>query len=80
MAAFLLSSLKSQLPSLVEKYEPQLETGLRDVLRSMKQKHPEESGIFLANWKKLNNAVQQELGATGGRGRKRTRRNKSKKW
>jgi hypothetical protein len=80
MAAFLLSSLKSQLPSLVERYEPQLETGIRDILRTMKQKHPEESNVFLTNWNKLNNAVQQELGATGGRRRKRTRRNKSKKW
>lgn len=78
MAGFMLNTLKSQLPMLVEKFEPALEAGLRSSLKKMKVEHPDEAKVFLANWTKLNAAVNSEL-ATGARRRKRTRRNKNKR-
>jgi hypothetical protein len=83
MAAFVLNTLKSQLPMLVERFEPTLEAGLRSSLKKIKAEHPEEAKIFLANWTKLNAAVNSELAVPTGarrRGGKRTRRNKNKKW
>ncbi len=80
MASIVLSTLKTQLPILVEKFEPEIESKLRESLRTMKMAHPEETGIFLTNWIKLNKAVQEELGTSatmGGRKRK-TRRNKKR--
>jgi hypothetical protein len=83
MAALVLNTLKSQLPLLVEKYEPEIEAKLRESLRTIKASHPEEVSIFLTNWTKLNNAVQQELSASvtppamGGRKRK-TRKHKKR--
>jgi hypothetical protein len=77
MAAFVLNTVKSQLPMLIEKFEPELEAGLRSSLQSMKAQHPEEINLFFANWKKLDAAVRAELGGAPivGRGRgKRTRR------
>ena len=67
---------------LVEKFEPALETGLRSSLKKMKAEHPDEAKVFLANWNKLNAAVNSELSATGARrrGGKRTKRNKTMKW
>lgn len=80
MAAVVLNTIKSQLPMLVEKFEPEIERKLRESLRSIKASRPEESQLFLTNWAKLNNAVQQELGSSatmGGRKRK-TRKHKKR--
>lgn len=78
MAAFLLNAVKSQLPMLIEKFEPELEAGLRSSLRAMKAQHPEESSVFLANWARLDSAVKAELvsrpTAVGGRRVKRNRK------
>jgi len=82
MASFILGTVKSQLPMLIEKFEPALESGLRSSLKAMKEKHPDEAKVFLTNWAKLDAAVKSELGPPTGarrRGGKRTRRNKSKK-
>ena len=73
MATFVLNTIKSQLPMLVEKFEPQLEAKLRESLRTLKASHPEEVGIFYPNWVKLNKAVQEELGATTAGKRRKTR-------
>jgi anti-sigma factor RsiW len=69
---------------LIEKFEPQIQAGLRSSLKTMKAQHPEQAALFLTNWNKLNAAVNSELAAPpmgappmGGRRRvKRTRRNK----
>ena len=78
MSGFMLNALKSQLPMLVEKFEPQLEAGLRSSLKTMKAKHPQEAAVFLANWTKLDAAVKSELSmppVVGARRRvKRTKR------
>ena len=78
MAAVLLNTVKSQLPLLVEKFEPQLEAKLRESLRTLKASHPEEVGIFYPNWVKLNKAVQEELGATTAGKRRTTRKHKKR--
>lgn len=83
MAAFVLNTLKSQFPLLIEKYEPEIESKLRESLRTIKMSHPQESQLFLTNWTKLNKAVQEELGAAppppamGGKKRK-TRKHKKR--
>lgn len=81
MASVVLNTLKSQLPLLVEKYEPEIEAKLRESLRTIKAAHPDEASIFLTNWNKLNNAVQAELvtpvPAMGGKKRK-TRKHKKR--
>lgn len=66
------------LPQLIETAEPQIEAQLRQVLRDMKIKHPEEIGTFYTNWKKLNTMIDSELGQSAGR-RKRTRKLKRTK-
>ncbi len=69
------------LPQLIETAEPQIEAQLRQVIRDMKLKHPEEVGTFYTNWKKLNRMIDAELGAqppVAGR-RKRTRKLKRTK-
>jgi hypothetical protein len=58
-----LSLLKNQLPSLIEKFEPEIEKALRDTLRSVKTSNPSESALFYQNWKKLNSAIEEELGS-----------------
>jgi len=73
-----LNTVKSQLPMLVEKFEPEIESKLREALRNMKTLHPEETGIFLTNWNKLNKAVQAELGTPSMGGRKKTRKHKKR--
>lgn len=81
MSGFILNTVKSQLPMLIEKFEPALEAGLRESLKTMKMQHPEESAVFLTNWTKLDAAVRSELAAPklGARRRvKRTRRSKRK--
>jgi len=62
--AFILNTVTSKLPALVEQYEPKLEEGLRTALRSLKTNHPDHAANFLTNWSKLNGAVQQELTVT----------------
>jgi hypothetical protein len=77
MSGFMLNTLKSQLPMLVEKFEPQLEAGLRSSLKTMKAQHPQEAAVFLANWTKLDAAVKSELSmppVVGARRVKRTKR------
>lgn len=61
MASFVLNTVTSKLPELVEKYEPKLESGLRSALKKLKTEHPDHAAGFLSNWSKLNTAVQQEL-------------------
>lgn len=75
MASFILGALKSQLPALIEKSEPQIEAGLVSALQAMKAQHPDESKLFLANWIKLDTAVRRELASSAGR-RKRTLKGK----
>jgi hypothetical protein len=81
MAAFVLNTLKTQLPLLIEKYEPEIEGKLRESLRTIKMSNPSESQLFLTNWVKLNKAVQEELGGPtpvmGGKKRK-TRKHKKR--
>jgi hypothetical protein len=79
MASLVLNTLKTQLPLLVEKYEPEIEAKLRESLRTIKTARPEEAGIFLTNWNRLNTAVQAELAtpAMGGKKRK-TRKHKKR--
>ena len=62
--SFIIGTVTSKLPELVEKYEPKLEQGLRTALRSLKTNHPDHAASFLTNWSKLNGAVQQELTVT----------------
>ena len=61
MASFVLNTVISKLPALVEKFEPELEKGLRTGLKKLKTEHPDQAAGFLSNWSKLNTAVQQEL-------------------
>ena len=61
MASFVLGTVTSKLPALVEQFEPQLEKGLRNGLNKLKTEHPDHAANFLANWNKLNSAVQAEL-------------------
>ena len=67
----------NQIPNLIEKFEPMLESTLRSNLKKVKAEHPERTAVFLTNWRKLNTAIETELGAAPGVGarRKRTRRN-----
>lgn len=78
MASFILGALKSQLPILIEKSEPQIEAGLVSSLQTMKSQHPVEAQMFLQNWNKLNTAIQRELTVSAGR-RKRTLKRKANK-
>jgi hypothetical protein len=78
MAAF-FSGLKDQimkmLPTLIEQNEPMVEQKLRETLRTIKASNPNESQLFLTNWRKLNTAIEAELAAVptaGKRKRKQT--------
>lgn len=79
MASIVLTTLKSQLPLLVEKYEPEIEAKLRESLRTIKTAHPDEASIFLTNWNKLNSAVQAELTAPSSMGGRKRKTRKHKK-
>jgi hypothetical protein len=59
--SYAVDALTSQLPTLVETAQPQIESALRKSLRTMRAKHPKSAQIFAANWAKLNIAVQEEL-------------------
>ena len=67
------------LPQLIETAEPRIEEQLRQILRDMKLKHPEEVGTFYTNWKKLNTMIDSELGQSVGGRIKRTRKLKRSK-
>jgi hypothetical protein len=65
----------SNIPTMIEQSEPQVESSIRTHMRLMT---PEKRTIFLQNWKMLDTAVKQESGmATGGR--RKTRRRKNRK-
>ena len=80
MSSWVLSSVTSQLPGLIEKYEPNIESSLRSALLKIKKTNPDQANLFYINWKKLNGAVEQTLGpaAAAAAGGKRTRRNRRK--
>lgn len=77
----------SQLPTLIEKSEPQLESALRTAIQKMAP-YPAEARMFHDNWEKLNIVVEDELSKittpapmTAGKRKKlskKTRRNKRK--
>jgi hypothetical protein len=79
----------SQLPTLIEKSEPRLESALRTSIQKMAP-YPAEAKLFHDNWTKLNTVVEDELrkitapapppSQAGKRKRtsKKTRRNKRK--
>jgi hypothetical protein len=66
-----------QIPDLIQKYQPQIESSLRSSLTTLKETDVEASAIFFQNWKKIDAVVNEVLGNVGGR-RKRTRRHKRK--
>ena len=73
----------SQIPGLIEKSEPQLESALRTAIQQMAS-HPDEAKLFYTNWKKLNAVVDSELSKIVPSAGKRTktfkrRRTSSKK-
>ena len=73
--SFILNTVTSQLPKLVQTYEPQIESALVTALTKIKAEHPDEAQLFLTNWRKINAHVEAVL-VSGGR--KRTRRHKRK--
>lgn len=92
--AFVMNAVKSQLPFLIEKFEPDMEKALRENLRKIRASNPQEAKLFLTEWVKLNKAVQDELSGPvspptgdipqvnpfkGGKSKKRTRRLKHRK-
>jgi hypothetical protein len=66
-----------QIPNLIQKYEPQIESSLRNSLTTLRENDVEASAIFFQNWTKIDGVVKEVLGNMGGR-RKRTRRHKRK--
>ena len=90
MSSWILGTVTAQLPSLIEKYEPKIESSLKETLSKLKVSNPSETQLFYTNWKKLNKVVDDTLAGTpvpavpnapepqqvdGG---KRTRRNRRK--
>jgi len=61
MSSWILSTVTAQLPSLIEKYEPKIESSLKEALTKLKVSNPSETKLFYANWKKLNKVVDQTL-------------------
>lgn len=74
-----LSFVTGQLPGLIEKYEPMIESNLVTALTKLKTEHPDQSKIFLDNWRKLNKVVEKVL-APPSAGRKRTIKRKQRKY
>jgi hypothetical protein len=68
-------SSSSNVPTMIEQSEPQVESEIRTHMRLMT---PEKRAVFLQNWKMLDTAVKQESGTATG-GRRKTRRRKSRK-
>jgi len=50
----------SQLPTLIEKSEPQIESALRSAIQKMAT-YPAEAKMFHDNWSRLNTVVEDEL-------------------
>jgi hypothetical protein len=74
-----LAFVSSQLPGLIEKYEPAIEENLSSALSKLKDADPVNAKLFLDNWRKLNAVVERVL-ASKSAGKKRTRRrNKNRK-
>ena len=75
MSSWILGTVTSQLPSLIEKYEPKIESSLKETLSKLKVSNPAETQLFYTNWKKLNKVVDDTLTETTvPMGGKRTRR------
>jgi len=64
MSSWILSTVTAQLPGLIEKYEPKIESSLRDTLSKLKVSNPNETQLFYTNWKKLNKVVDETIGGT----------------
>jgi len=73
-----LAFVSSQLPGLIEKYEPTIESNLITALTTLKESDPANSKLFLDNWRKLNAVVEKVL-VPKSAGKKRTRRRKYRK-
>ena len=88
MSSWILGTVTSQLPGLIEKYEPKIESSLKETLSKLKVSNPNETELFYTNWKKLNKVVDETLAGTPAaptstestdmKGGKRTRRNRRK--
>jgi hypothetical protein len=85
MSSWILSTVTSQLPGLIEKYEPKIESSLKTTLSSLKVSNPAEVKLFLTNWRKLNMVVEEatadvvspDAALQGGkRTRRKTRKNR----
>jgi len=86
--SWILGTVTAQLPGLIEKYEPKIESSLRDSLSKLKVSNPTETQLFYTNWKKLNKVVDETLAGTPAlatspdstdmKGGKRTRRRRRK--
>lgn len=61
MSSWILGTVTSQLPGLIEKYEPKIESSLKDTLSKLKVSNPAETQLFYTNWKKLNKVVDDTL-------------------
>lgn len=76
----------SQLPGLIEKSEPALESALRSAIQKMAA-YPAEAATFQMNWTKLNAVVTDELSKissppsapTGGKRTKSSKKTKRTK-
>jgi hypothetical protein len=73
-----LAFVTSQLPGLIEKYEPAIEENLSAALSQLKDADPDNAKLFLDNWRKLDVVVERVL-ASKTAGKKRTRRRKHRK-
>jgi hypothetical protein len=66
------------VPMVIDRVEPMVESRVRSSLRTMKQKYPSQVRPFLITWDRLNKAVHEELGVSGGkRHRRKTRRRRN---
>ena len=64
MSSWILGTVTSQLPGLIEKYEPKIESSLKEALSKLKVSNPNETELFYKNWKKLNKVVDDTLAGT----------------
>ncbi len=71
MASMVLNAVQSQLPKLIELYEPQVEAKLIQTLQDLKSTNPNEVALFYTNWQKLNGAVQKALAPSAGKRRQK---------
>lgn len=59
--SWILGTVTSQLPGLIEKYEPDIEKSIVKILTDLKTKHPGQVKIFLDNWRKLNTVIEKTI-------------------